>query len=245
MNKNISYVVVFISVIFSVLSKAEPLSSDSNSQLVPAFTAQYTITRNHDAIGTAVRQLRYLSPELAEYSYSTNLEWFIFSDKRSETSVVKINKDQLTPTHYIFKREGTGTDKSSEWTYDIKNNSAKDVSKNKDKKLIFPENIQDKLSYHLQNRLNLITSPEQKHFVYPVISTSGKIKNYEYEYDGEEDLMLPYGLVKSLRFKRVVTKKNQVTYAWFSPELNYVLVKLRLEKEGVQQFEAQLDTLTR
>ena len=54
--------------------------------------------------------------------------------------------------------------------------------------------------------------------------------------------MLPYGLVKALKYKREVAEKERVTYAWFAPELDYLLVRLYQIKEGVDQFEAQLDT---
>lgn len=242
MNKNISSVVIFICLFLTLHLKAEILTKASITPLVPAFVANYNISRNSDSIGNAIRKLRYITPTLAEYSYQTDLKWLIFSDKRSETSKVNINNSQLTPVHYRYNREGTGSDKAYEWTYDVANNQAVNVLKKKNKTVDFPDNIQDKLSYHLQNRLNLIKNPSSKKFVYPVISTSGKIKNYEYEYDGEEDLMLPYGLVKAVRFKRSVVKKDKITYAWFAPEHQYLLVKLRLEKEGVEQFQAELDS---
>lgn len=248
MSKNIASAVIFICVFFTFHLKAETSSTISLSPLIPPFTANYNITRNNDYIGKGVRELHYITPELAQYSYNTDLEWYIFSDKRSESSTVMIKNSHLTPTHYRYTREGTGPDKAYEWTYDIANNQATNVLEKKAHKKIktiaFPKEIQDKLSYHLQNRLNLITTPETKRFVYPVLSTSGSIKNYEYEFDCEEDLMLPYGLVKSVRYKRVVAEKAKITYVWFAPEHQYLLVKLRLEKGGVEQFQAVLDSYT-
>ena len=41
-----------------------------------------------------------------------------------------------------------------------------------------------------------------------------------------------------------VKEKERVTYAWFAPELNYLLVKLYQVKAGTEQFEAQLSSLT-
>jgi len=40
-----------------------------------------------------------------------------------------------------------------------------------------------------------------------------------------------------------VVEKKRITYAWFAPELNYLLVKLYQTKAGVEQFEAQLSHL--
>ena len=55
--------------------------------------------------------------------------------------------------------------------------------------------------------------------------------------------MLPYGLVKTIKLKREVTEKERVTYAWFAPELNYLLVRLYQSKGGTEQFEAQLTAI--
>jgi len=55
--------------------------------------------------------------------------------------------------------------------------------------------------------------------------------------------MLPYGLVKTIRLKREIIEKERITYAWFSPELDYLLVKLYQIKAGAEQFEAQLKSV--
>jgi hypothetical protein len=127
--------------------------------------------------------------------------------------------------------------------YDLLNKKATNLKKNKQITLNFSDGLLDKLSYHLQNRIDLITNPEQKRFVYPVIGSKGTVKNYEYQYDGEEELILPYGLVKTIRLKREVNEKKRITYAWFAPELNYLLVKIYQVKSGAEQFEAQLSEL--
>lgn len=222
------------------LSQAE---ENTTPTPVKPFKANYNVLHKSKPVGTGVRELKYLDNGLAEYSYETNIEWLIFSDTRKEKSIVKLSNGKVEPTKYTFKREGTGKDKFYDWQYDVAENKATDVKNQLIKDIHFPENIQDKLSYHFQNRLNLITNPKQQHFVYPVVTTSGKIKNYVYQYDGEEELMLPYGLVKTIRLKREVIDKKRITYAWFAPELNYLLVKLYQVKGGVEQFEAQLTSV--
>lgn len=238
----------FFSVItFSQLNSSVvyALETEKNNPIViKPFTAEYSIIRKSDPVGKAVRKLQYIDKKTAKYSYQTNIKWLIFSDSRKESSTITLNNNHVTPMHYQYNREGTGRDKAYEWQYDIAQNSATNVKKKQKIKINFPENIQDKLSYHFQHRLNLKANPKQRHFVYPVISTSGSIKNYVYQYDGEEELMLPYGAIKAIRLKREVIEKKRVTYAWFAPELDYLLVKLYQSKSGVEQFEAQLNTLT-
>ncbi len=229
---------------FLCISQSQAAQEESDNIVVAPFTAEYTILHKSSSVGTGVRQLKHLDSGLFEYSYQTDIEWLIFSDSRKEISIISIENNQVIPTQYHYLREGTGRDKEYIWRYDIANNKAFNVKKKREKSIDFPENIQDKLSYHLQNRINLIKNPTQKHFVYPVMSTSGKIKNYVYQYDGEEDLMLPYGLVKTIKLKREVLEKKRVTYVWFAPELDYLMVKLYQAKSGVQQFEAQLNKVT-
>jgi hypothetical protein len=217
---------------------------NSFTSSVKPFKAEYTIIHKSKKVGKGIRQLEKLDNDTYKYSYTTDIEWLIFSDIRSEDSIVHVENNYVTPTHYHFTRAGTGRDKSSEWTYNIAEKTAHNVEKNKTITLDYPKNIQDKLSYHLQHRLNLINNPEQKLFVYPVVKTSGDISNYVYQYDGEEEVMLPYGLVKTIKLKREVKEKKRTTYAWFAPELNYLLVKLHQIKGGVEQFEAQLNSVT-
>ena len=233
--------VYFIS--FTSLTVSAQTAELGDSPLLKPFTATYSIIHKADLVGTGVRQLKYLADGKAEYSYHSDIKWLIFSDLRQETSVVTLNKNHVTPTQYTYQREGTGRDKSYQWQFDVANSHAKDIGRNKAHNIDFPANIQDKLSYHLQHRLALMSAPEQKTFSYPVISTSGNIKDYLYQFDGEEELMLPYGLVKAVRFKREIIEKKRVTYAWFAPELNYLLVKLYQAKSGIEQLEAQLTAL--
>lgn len=220
-----------------------------NKHILPAFTAQYTVLHKSDPVGTASRKLSYQKDGQINYHYKTHVKWLIFSQTRKETSILTINNNQVTPQHYTYTREGTGKDKRYEWRYNAVKNNAKDIERKREHTVDFSNNLQDKLSYHLQHRLNLIAEAKKadikkkKNYVYSVISTSGLIKDYVYQYDDEEELILPYGLIKAVRFKREVKEKERVTYAWFAPELNYLLVKLYQIKAGNSQFEAQLSNL--
>jgi len=226
-------------IINTFANEQEPI----NKKLIPAFVANYTVLHKADPVGTATRELSYQANGKIKYQYKTQVEWFIFSQTRSETSILTIENNQVIPQHYHYTREGTGKDKHAEWRYNAKENMAEDLIKNKKSTVNFSHNLQDKLSYHLQNRLDLIKDATKSDYIYSVISTSGSIKDYAYQYDGEEELRLPYGLVKTIRFKREIKAKKRITYAWFAPKLNYLLVKLYQVKDGSEQFEAQLSSL--
>lgn len=240
--------VLLLSIPFTSLAQSEQtdllLEETKTPSLVEPllfpFKATYSILHKSKKVGTAIRELEKLTDNTYRYSYTTDIEWLIFDDKRTEESIVTLSNNNVIPQHYKYIREGTGRDKFYEWSYDIANNSATDIKKNKTQSIEFPENIQDSLSYHLQHRLNLIKNAEQKNFVYPVVKTSGKIRDYAYEFDGKEEIMLPYGLIKTIKLKREIPDKKKVTYAWFAPDLDYLLVRLYQVKGGTEQFEAQL-----
>jgi hypothetical protein len=218
---------------------------NSLEKVIPAFSANYSVLHKSDPVGTAIRSLTYQADGTINYHYQTQVEWLIFSQTRTETSIVTVDENKVIPQHYTYSREGTGKDKLYEWRYNANENTAQDLGRKRDvTPLDFANNLQDKLSYHLQHRLKLIANATLKKYTYPVVSTSGSVKDYVYQYDGEEELILPYGMVKTIRFKREVKAKERVTYAWFAPELNYLLVKLYQVKGGTEQFEAQLSTLT-
>jgi len=225
--------------------QSQILTQPKNKQSIPAFTAQYSVLHKSDSVGTAVRKLSYQKNGLVNYHYETKVKWLIFSQTRSETSILTIKDQQVTPQHFTYSREGTGKDKYYEWRFNAEENSGQDIGrKRKSVPLDFSNNLQDTLSYHLQHRLNLINDATKKEYSYSVVKTSGSIADYIYQYDGEEELILPYGLIKTLRFKREVKEKERITYAWFAPELDYLLVKLYQIKAGNEQFEAQLTNLT-
>ena len=226
-----------------IASSAAAQQQNSFAKTIPAFRATYTLLRKSDPVGEAIRELSYLDDGKVKYHYETDISWLIFSDTRSETAIINIKDNQVIPLSYDYQREGTGRDKYYQWQYDLAGKTATDMKKDKKISLDFTDGLLDKLSYHLQNRIDLINNPEQKRFIYPVISTKGSIKNYQYQYDGKEELILPYGLVKTIRLKREIVEKKRITYAWFAPELNYLLVKLYQVKGGSEQFEAQLTTL--
>lgn len=240
------FIVLFISLKVSASSLATAHLEPFTPKIYP-FSAKYNVLRKGDVVGSASRKLTIKDDNTLSYSYKTEAELFFYSDIREEFSTLKLQNKQLTPLHYIFKRSGTGPDKHVEWKFVPDENEAICIEEGEDNHHInmdFQNPIQDKLSYHLQQQLNLIDNPEQKVFNFRVIQNSGKIKNYVYEFDGEEELLLPYGSLKTIRLKREVVEKKKVTYVWFAPELNYLLVRLHQIKGDVEQFEAQLDQYT-
>ncbi|MEW6992035.1 DUF3108 domain-containing protein [Colwelliaceae bacterium 6441] len=238
----------FINGMFSLSSEAYSTENQNNSdkreKVIPAFTAKYALLHKSDQVGDGIRTLSYDDKGLAQYSYNTKIKWLIFSDERQEKTTVRIDKNRIIPISYDYQRTGTGKDKSYKWQYDTVNNTATNIISKNTIAVDFSQNIQTPLSYHLQQRLDLINTPKQELFNFSILKSKGSIKDYTYQYDGEEELLLPYGAVKAIRLKRESSNKTRITYAWFAPELDYLLVKLYQTKSGAEQYEALLTELT-
>ncbi|PCJ51130.1 MAG: hypothetical protein COA74_01335 [Gammaproteobacteria bacterium] len=229
-----------IILLFTLLNMSLLAEEQTVAKKISAFTAKYDLLKKSDSVGEALRRLEYLDDGSIKYSYKTKASLFIFTDTREETSLVQIKENTVIPSHYLFQRKGTGRDKKYEWTYDLDKNTAVDLKKAKQINIEFPQRIQDKLSYQLQLQLDLIKDPTKKEYSFPVISTGGSIKDYSFTNEGEEELVLPYGTIKTIKLKREVVDKEKITYAWFAPELNYLMVKLYQIKDGKPQFTADL-----
>ena len=135
-----------VSLLFLTSTPAQATPSNTTTFVVNPFIAQYSVLRKSDPVGTATRQLDWLGDGTAKYSYHTALKIFFMSDKRSETSIIALDGNKITPKHYTYSREGTGRDKHYEWRYDASKNSATNVKTAEQTSVDFSRNIQDSLS---------------------------------------------------------------------------------------------------
>jgi hypothetical protein len=224
----------------SISSRANTLEGTSSLHLAD-FSAEYVITRNGAEIGKGVRNLKNLPNNQVMFSNETKINWFIFSDNRKEETTVKIMNNLVTPLDYHSLREGTGRDKYYSWSFD-KNNSV--VTNNKLKEtieIIWPDGLQSKLSYQLQFRLNLIKNDDD--FSFKVLSISGKISEYEFEFIKEEKLNTNLGEFSALKYRKKRSNSERITYIWFAPKLDYLMIKLYQFEGKLNQFTAELSVL--
>ena len=61
---------------------------------------------------------------------------------------------------------------------------------------------------------------------------------------GTEQLTLPYGMLEGIKVEIVRQNSTRETFAWFSPQLNYQLVRLQQFKDDKEQGDIQLKTFT-
>ncbi|MFT2091172.1 DUF3108 domain-containing protein [Paraglaciecola sp. 2405UD69-4] len=198
------------------------------------FDAEYTVNRFGRSLGLAKLSL---STENENYrlNYYSKVSAFFLSDIRSETSLFSVNEDQsLQPISYAYSRSGTGRNKSLKLDFDATNTA---IIINQGEPINWQGELDNQL-YRLDVQLRLAAGDTE--LSYNIINSRGQLRNYNLEVVGTEQLDLPFGMIEGVKvvFKRETSTRE--TIAWFSPQLNYQLVKLQQFKDGKEQGDIQL-----
>ncbi|WP_016954751.1 DUF3108 domain-containing protein [Catenovulum agarivorans] len=208
------------------------------TQALTPFTAKYKVSKGRLNLGSAKRQLSQIGENRFTFSYFSDLSLLILSDHRRETSELVVNQQQVKPLRYLFKREGTGSDKST--TLDFSNGQVLDVET--DKKIEVASDIQwyDEVSYQLQLKLDLAAGKQE--MIYYLVNHKKKDKLYHFKVVGEEVIEVPAGKIETVKLQRIRDdSSDRVTEFWLAPKLGYLLVRIRQERDGSEVADAQLE----
>ncbi|AMO57136.1 DUF3108 domain-containing protein [Endozoicomonas montiporae] len=144
-----------------------------------------------------------------------------------ETTRFTINKGQVKPLQYRYKRGGLFGSKPEEATFDWKTMQAK--WDHEDLPVTFPANAQDKLSYQYQLGLDLAAGKTDLR--YPVIDDD-EVYEREFIIEGEEVLETDAGKLNTVRVKIKRDNNKRQTWIWFAKDWDYVLVKFHQKDES-------------
>ncbi|WP_199608919.1 DUF3108 domain-containing protein [Flocculibacter collagenilyticus] len=231
-------------VIASSITNASATTAKYATELVP-YIAKYKVYRGGDEHGTAQRSLHHLKPDPTynnkyKFSYTSDVNWLIFSDIRQESSEFNVDNNSLTPLMYKMKREGTGPDRKYSLTFKHDKNQLISNKSNSPLTLSCAPDCFDSMSYHVQMSRDLAAGKTS--LSYLVYDKKGNPKQYSFEVKEKELLATPYGQIEAIKVMRDYGNTNKQAIAWFAPSLNYIMVRLLKVKEGVEQFDIQLNT---
>lgn len=202
------------------------------------FNAQYEISKGRLTLGTAKSQLSQIGENSYTLSYFSNLSLLILSDRRRETSELVIKDGQIQTKRYLFKREGTGSDKSTQ--LEFKNSEVIDIETDKPLELDNTIAWFDEISYQLQLKLDLTNQVTP--LKYYLVNHKKQDKLYEFEIVGEEQIKVPAGTFNTIKILRVRDEgSSRKTETWLAPEYGYMMIRIRQEKDGSEQLDAQLE----
>ncbi len=202
------------------------------------FDAEYQAYYDTQKVGKAHFQVKKLEQDRFKVLYESNVSKFFLSDKRSEKSIFEVEESQLIPHSYSYKRSGTGRNKELEVTFD---NDQNRIWVNGVDTFDWQGELDNQL-FRLDLSLKLSQSLED--ITYDFINTRGERRQYKINVMGEEIVKLPYGNLNAIKVKLARESNKRVTYAWFSPDLNWTLVRLQQFKNGNEQGDIQLHKYT-
>lgn len=207
--------------------------AEENVSLTP-FKAEFVAYRFGDDVGNASLELQKLSDALFSLTYSSKVSKFFLSDKRYEHSIFSIDSGDIKPKEYHYKRSGTGPDKKLSAKFDQQS-----------KQIILDDGTALPWQDEFDNQLFRIDIPRQlatgkRTMEYDFVNYRGEIRAYKIEFVMKEQLDLPYGMLDSVKLRIIRESKKRETFAWFSPSLDYALVRLQQFKDGEEQGDIRL-----
>lgn len=206
----------------------------AHAQVLEPFSAKYVALRNGSKVGFAELELNKLKDNQYKLRFYSDASLFLIYDKREEVSQFKFENKQLTPISYAFSKKATFKDSQLAITFDSDQNIARIEGKDD---LPWQGELDNQL-YRLAAQKML--SQGKSKFEFDLINYRGQKKHYAFEVEATETLELPFGKLEAVKIKTIRQNKKRVTYSWFAPELNYLMVRLQQFKEGSEQGDIQL-----
>ena len=231
----------FISIVLILFSLSnsthaqETVAPKTESEQLTGFEAEYIVYRFGRTLGKARLSLKATENNLYRLDYYSKVSAFFLSDVRSETSFFTYDNTQLKPQTYSYSRTGTGSNKSTKIQF---NAEKSELSINQAQPDEWLGQLDNQL-YRLDVQLKLASG--KREFVYDIVNNRGEIRHYELKVVGTEQLDLPFGMIEGIKIKIERVNSSRETIAWFSPQLNYQLVKLQQFKDGDEQGEIRLN----
>ena len=217
-----------------LLALTAPLAQADGISLSP-YQAEYTITRGGSDYGEGYRMLEASPDGDWQLRGKTDISWFILSDVRETRSVFTYNEEhqRFDPIEFLYRRTGTGSDKSFHASFDADKQEVKNVDSGRFVDINWQGALYDEASVIEKLRFDVAANNEP--YTYDVIDEKGRANEYRFAVLGEEQISTPYGQLTTVKVERVRDSNRRQTYFWFAPELDYLLVKTQQFKEGDEQ----------
>jgi hypothetical protein len=206
----------------------------AETEQLEGFEAEYIVYRFGRSLGKARLSLKADEDNLYRLDYYSKVSAFFLSDIRSETSFFTFENSQLHPHTYAYSRSGTGSDKSTKIHFDAEKSK---IIINQAQPIDWLGQLDNQL-YRLDVQLKLASG--KREFAYDIVNNRGQLRHYELKVVGKEQLDLPFGMIEGVEVKIIRKNSSRETIVWFSPQLNYQLVKLKQFKDGDEQGEIRL-----
>lgn len=161
----------------------------------------------------------------------------------TESTEFEITGDLVRPIEYQYHRSGIGKKRDAVLDFDWENNTVLNNVQNKPWTMDVPVGAMDKLLYQFKLRQDL-QSAHQNGTPWPtlqyVVADGGRLKNYEFEVIGEEEIDTPVGKLRTLKATRVRDSRDRESTFWLALDYDFLLVKFQQLESGGNGFELLL-----
>lgn len=179
----------------------------------------------------AIRELQKVAHD--RYLLTSSARSFLASI--TEQTLFVWNSDgELAPIEYQYHRQGIGKNRHAILNFDWVKHRVRNDVQSKPWYMVIPTGALDKLSYQLKMRQDLIAhyndastestaAPTLKY----QIADGGKLKNYQFEIQGDEWIKTPVGHLDTLKLSRIRHNSKRSTIFWVAKEWQFLLVRLQ------------------
>lgn len=200
---------------------------------LPAFSAQYKLTRNGFAIGETHASLQARTDGTFLYEVRTDpsgiLAWLTNARMQERTSWT-MQGEELLPLQYAYQRVIGNRERSVRQTFDWKQGVVRADIGGKSWEITVPDGTLDKLLVQLALMLDL--QAQSRDLEYRIVD-DGKLKTYRFRIIGHERITTPMGDFDTLKVARIQESRERSTVLWCAPELRYLPVRIDQVEDGV------------
>jgi hypothetical protein len=208
---------------------------------LPMFNAEYSLKRNGITLGVSTRSLTTAKDGTYIYASTTRatgiIAWFV-KDQIDEYSKWIFDNGQIRPLGYVYNRHGGDKTRHVKLKFDWQHLIVTNTIDGDPWRMEIPPNAQDKLVYQLSIMHDLA---EGKRNLEYKIADGGKLKEYDFEIEGEETLNTPLGKVKTVRIQRIGDRRD--TTVWCAPQFNYLPMRLEQQDTDGSHLTMQITSL--
>lgn len=219
--------------IFLILLYAQSIGASGLQE----FKAEYEIFYGDIHLGNANYRFTHSQEDQYRFDFSSELSFLIFWDERVVSSELTHDDQRLLPTYYRHDRKGTGSDYLEEIEFDRANQRILATYQEESKELDYEEDVIDGLTMQLQMMLDLRRGIEQPSYR---IVDFNRLKEYEFGFERTETIDIQGTEYECVVYRVVRDHERRTTEMWFSPERNYLPIRMAHYSKGKKKFNAQL-----
>ena len=204
---------------------------------IQEFSADYEIYYGDISLGKANYRFSHSRDNNYRFDFASDLRFLIFWDERIVSSELVYEEPHLLPSYYSHDRKGTGRDYFEEIRFDSTANVIRSTYLKESQEFVYEKDIVDGLTVQLQLMLDLQRGIERPK--YKILDVN-RVREREFSLVGEETINLQNVDYPSVIYQVVRDNDRRKTQMWFSPERNYLPVKMVHFSKGKKKFNARL-----